>query len=153
MKAIDHDFLFLIYDLAQSLRTLADQRARLNNMTRAQWAILVRLERQPGISQTELAALSDVEPITVCRLVDRLEEQGFVERKPDPNDRRINRLHLTPKAKPVLRDIAAFRQEFHRCISEGIDPETLDLITKGLLHMKANLSDPALCSKTQNKAS
>ena len=65
-------------------------------MTRAQWAILIWLERQPGLSQKELAEILEVEPITVARLIDRLEERGMVERRPDPRDRRIWRLHLLP---------------------------------------------------------
>ncbi|MBV9117137.1 MAG: MarR family transcriptional regulator, partial [Acetobacteraceae bacterium] len=72
-------------------------------MTRAQWAILIWLERQPGISQKELAELLEVEPITVARLIDRLEARGMVERRPDPRDRRIWRLHLCDPAFPVLR--------------------------------------------------
>jgi DNA-binding MarR family transcriptional regulator len=142
MRPIDSDFLFLLHDLARTMRTLADQHARTGGLTRAQWAILARLERQPGVSQNEMAAVADVEPITVCRLIDRLEEQGLVERHRDPADRRIWRLQLTEKANPVLREIATFRAEFHRRISEGIDAATLDIVTRGLLQMKANLARP-----------
>ncbi len=79
-----HDLLFLLHDVARLLRVDADKRARCHGMTRAQWAILIRLERQPGISQKELAELLEVEPITVARLIDRLEARGMVERRPDP---------------------------------------------------------------------
>ena len=75
------------------MRTKFDQRARARGMTRAQWHILARVERQPGLSQSELAAICEVEPITVARLVDRLEKRGLLERRSDPNDRRIWRLH------------------------------------------------------------
>ena len=108
-NAFDKDFLFLISDLARHMRTQADQRAREHGMTRAQWVILLQLERQPNLSQNELAALAEVEPITVARLVDRLEVRRLVERHPDPKDRRIWRLRLTPAAAPVLRKIHGYR--------------------------------------------
>jgi MarR family transcriptional regulator, transcriptional regulator for hemolysin len=81
------DLLFLLHDVARLLRVDADKRARLHGMTRAQWAILIWLERQPGISQKELSEILEVEPITVARLIDRLQTRGMVERRPDPRDR------------------------------------------------------------------
>jgi MarR family transcriptional regulator for hemolysin len=63
---LERDLLFLIHDVARMMRTRIDQWARRHEMTRAQWAILMRLERHPGISQAELAALIEVEPISVC---------------------------------------------------------------------------------------
>jgi DNA-binding MarR family transcriptional regulator len=138
--AFDHDFLFLLYDVARLMRTRADKRARTRGMTRAQWVILARLERQPGLSQNEMAAVVEVEPITIARLVDRLEARGLVERKADPKDRRVWRLHLTAAATPVLRDIKKYRAELHDLISDGIDPAMLTAMTDGLLRMKANLA-------------
>ena len=105
MQHCQRDLLFLLHDVARLLRVDADKRARAHDMTRAQWGILIWLERQPGISQKELAELLEVEPITVARLIDRLETRGMVERRPDPKDRRIWRLHLRPDAYPVLREI------------------------------------------------
>ena len=90
-------------------------------MTRAQWGILIWLERQPGISQKELAELLEVEPITVARLIDRLEARGMVERRPDPRDRRIWRLHLKPPPTPVLFDIAQQRAEITRMVTAGLE--------------------------------
>jgi MarR family transcriptional regulator, transcriptional regulator for hemolysin len=138
--SLEHDFLFLIYDVAQLVRRHADKRARTHGMTRAQWAILARLERQPDITQSELASLTDVEPITVGRLIDRLEDAGFVERNPDPNDRRVWRLRLTTKSTSMLQVIAAFRAELNDMMSEGIDPQTLAALIGGLQTMRANLS-------------
>jgi DNA-binding MarR family transcriptional regulator len=146
--AFDHDFLFLLYDVARLMRTRADKRARTQGMTRAQWVILARLERQPGMSQNEVAAVVEVEPITIARLVDRLEARGLVERKSDPKDRRVWRLHLTPAATPVLRDIKKYRAELHDLISDGIDPAMLKAMTDGLLRMKANFAtDPREIAK------
>src|SRR5271165_5318177 len=99
------DLLFLLHDVARLLRHEADRRASAHGMTRAQWVILFWLERQPGLSQKELAEILEVEPITVARLIDRLEGRGMVERRPDPRDRRIWRLHLSLPAHLVLREI------------------------------------------------
>ena len=136
----DEDLLFLVHDTAQLMRRHVDRRARLHGMTRAQWAVLARLDRQPGLSQNELAHLIDVEPISIGRLVDRLEEGGFVQRSPDPADRRVWRLSLTEKATPILTEIATFRAELNRTMSETIDPETLATVARGLRDIRANLS-------------
>jgi len=93
---LESDLLVVLYDVARQMRTVVDQIAREHGRTRAQWIILLRLEREPGLSQNELAAIAEVAPITIARLVDRLEECGLVERRPDPQDRRIWRLWLRP---------------------------------------------------------
>jgi len=140
LTEFQRDLLFLLHDVARLLRVDADKRARAHGMTRAQWAILIWLERQPGISQKELAELLEVEPITVARLIDRLETRGMVERRPDPKDRRIWRLHLLPDAYPVLREIDDQRTEITRMLSAGLDRSTLDAATKALIAMKATLT-------------
>ncbi|MEO8714720.1 MAG: MarR family transcriptional regulator [Acetobacteraceae bacterium] len=134
-----HELLFLLHDVARLLRVDADKRARCHGMTRAQWAILIRLERQPGLSQKELAELLEVEPITVARLIDRLETRGMVERRPDPRDRRIWRLHLCPAAFPMLREIDEQRSEIIRMLAPGVDEAALEAMTEALLTMKTNL--------------
>jgi len=133
------DLLFLLHDVARLLRVDADKRARCQGMTRAQWAILIWLERQPGLSQKELAELLEVEPITVARLIDRLQAHGMVERRPDPRDRRIWRLHLLPLAVAVLREIDGQRTDITRMLTAGLDPATLQTMTDALVTMKANL--------------
>ena len=139
MQEFRRDLLFLLHDVARLLRVDADKRARAHGMTRAQWGILIWLERQPGISQKELSELLDVEPITVARLVDRLEARGMVERRPDPRDRRIWRLHLMPPAHSVLREIDRQRAEIVRRLTDGIDDDALEVVTETLLRMKATL--------------
>ncbi len=134
------DILFLLHDVARLLHVEADKRARSHGMTRAQWGILIWLERQPGISQKELAELLEVEPITVARLIDRLEARAMVERRPDPRDRRIWRLHLCPPAHGVLHEIAEQRAEMTRVVSQGIEPDTLDLMIEALLRMKSTMT-------------
>ncbi len=139
-RRLDRDLLFLLGDVGRLVRTHADRRAREDGMTRAQWVILARLERQDGLSQKELAAVLEVEPITVGRLVDRLQARGLVERRPDPGgDRRVWRLHLTPAAAPVLRQIAAYRAALHAEITAGLEPATTERVVEALLRMKSNL--------------
>lgn len=135
------DFLILLYDVARQMRTHVDQAAREHGTTRAQWVILARLERQPDLSQNELAALAELAPITVARHIDRLEEQGLVERHADPRDRRIWRLRLTPAAAPVLRELQRYRRKLHDVMAKGIDPSILDAVVGGLRRMKSNLND------------
>ena len=140
MHQFERDLLFLLHDVARLLRVDADKRARAHDMTRAQWGILLWLDRQPGISQKELAELLEVEPITVARLIDRLESRGMVERRPDPRDRRIWRLHLRPPARDVLSEINQQRADMTRMVTGGIDEDTLDTMTEALQRMKTTLT-------------
>jgi DNA-binding MarR family transcriptional regulator len=137
------DLLFLLHDVARLMRVDADKRARAHGMTRAQWGILIWLEREPGLSQKELAEMLEVEPITVARLIDRLETRGMVERRPDPKDRRIWRLHLCPPAIPVLREIDCQRTQMRALATDGLDETVLDTMTEALLKMKTTLSQEA----------
>jgi MarR family transcriptional regulator, transcriptional regulator for hemolysin len=137
---LENDLLILIYDLARQMRTRVDREAAKFGMTRAQWVILARLERQPGLSQNELAAVAEVAPITIGRLVDRLEEQGLVKRCPDPKDRRIWRLSLTPKADPFLKLVQQYRADLRALMTRNIDKNALDAMAKNLRTMKENLN-------------
>ncbi len=136
----ESDLLLVLYDVARHMRTYSDQVAHKRGMTRAQWVILSRLERQSNLSQSELSALIEASPITVARLVDRLETQGLVERCPDPDDRRIWRLRLTPAAAPVLQDIHEFRARLYGLMTDGLDPAALDAMASALDRMKDNVS-------------
>jgi len=139
MKEFKPDLLAALHDVARLARVIADKRARMHDMTRAQWVMMLWLERKPGINQKELSDLLEVEPITVARLVDRLEQRGMVERRADPTDRRIWRLHLLPEALPLLEEIKAERAEIAELIAEGIDKATLGTMMQGLLRMRATL--------------
>jgi DNA-binding MarR family transcriptional regulator len=136
----ENDLLVLLYDVARHMRTCADQIARADGMTRALWVILARLERQPDLSQNELAALAEVSPMTVARLIDRLESLGLVERCADPADRRIWRLRLTPAATPMLSEIKQYRAKLHDVMTRGIDPAVLEAMAAGLRQMKENIA-------------
>lgn len=135
-----YDILMLLNDLGRLIRTEADKRARAHGMTRAQWLILSRVQRAPGLSQRELAEILEVEPITVGRLVDRLEARGLVERRPDPEDRRVWRLHLRPEAAPVLTALDHQREAIRLLVTEGVDDAELERAMQLLLRMKANVA-------------
>ncbi len=138
-KSFETDLLFVLHDVARLMRVRADQRARAHGMTRAQWVILFYLQIHPGMSQNELAGLVEVEPITIARLVDRLETRGLVERRHDPKDRRVRRLHLTPAAQPFLGLLETYREDLRSRLTCGLDAETVKQLAKSLLTMKDNL--------------
>ena len=148
MNPLDRDLLIVLYDVARLIRTRFDQRARAYGMTRAQWIILARLNRQPGMSQNELAAICEVEPITVGRLIDRLEARGLVERRADATDRRIKRLHLLPAATPVLKEISGCRSELHGLVSEGVSVSDLEAMTETLRQMRLTLTAEPRAAKS-----
>ena len=105
----DHDrraIGFLIADVARLMRASFDRRVRQLGLTRAQWLVLVRLGRRPGMTQSELAESLEVERATAGRMVDRLERKDWVERRADAADRRVNRLYLTAEAEAVQARVA-----------------------------------------------
>jgi DNA-binding MarR family transcriptional regulator len=140
----DRDVLIVLNDVARLMRTRVDQAARAYGMTRAQWIILARLDRQPGMSQNELATICEVEPITVGRLIDRLEARGMVERRNDPSDRRIRRLHLLPAARPMLAEISRYRAALDTEMTGELDEKAHQGLIDALLHIKSKLTaEPA----------
>src|SRR5437588_13105689 len=91
---------FLLHDVARLLRRRFEQNARGSGLTRSQWQVLAYLAKNEGINQSGLADLLEIEPITLCRIVDRLQALGLVERHPHPSDRPAWLLHITPAARP-----------------------------------------------------
>jgi DNA-binding MarR family transcriptional regulator len=143
------DLLFLLHDVARHVRLNADRRASAYGLTRAQWVILMWLERQPGLSQKELAEIVEVEPITVGRLIDRLEAREFVERRADPQDRRIWRLHLRPAALPVLGALQEERNGMLDMVGCGLEADTIATLKTGLARMKANVVADLRCKSLE----
>jgi len=139
MKHDHDDLLFILHDVARLTRIKFDQRARSWGMTRAQCVILMKLDYQPGMCQTELAALLEVEPITVARLIDRLEANGLVVRRPDPSDRRMHRLHILPAASPILAEIARYRTDSIANIKTDIADADWDTALRVLNRIKDTL--------------
>jgi MarR family transcriptional regulator, transcriptional regulator for hemolysin len=139
------EFAFALHDVARLMRTLADQRARALSMTRAQWSVLARLQRNEGVKQNELAVLLDIQPITLARLVDKLSSLGLVERRDDPNDRRANRLYLTDKAAPVLERLNALGETLVGHTLEGFDSEEIGALRDSMERIRANLKVQMSC--------
>jgi MarR family transcriptional regulator for hemolysin len=136
---INREFGFMLNDVARLLRTYADHKAAQFGITRAQWAVLVRLERSEGLNQTELADVLDLQPITLTRLLDKLSDSGLIERRPDPSDRRAKRLFLTPAARPLLEQLAALSEETMSSTLAGIEREGVEQIVSQLALVKENL--------------
>ena len=130
---------FLISDVSRLMRRRFDERAREVGATRAQWRTLTTLSRNEGLNQGALADLLEVEPITLCRMIDRLEESGLVERRRDPADRRAWQLFLTDKSKPILDDLRAMAESLFDQVLHGIDESERAALGKSLQRMRANL--------------
>lgn len=141
MRAMTDTLGFLISDVSRLMRRRFDERARLIGATRAQWKTLVALSRNEGINQGGLAELLEVEPITLCRMIDRLEESGLVERRRDPADRRAWQIFLTDAAKPVLEQLRAYADTMFDAAFDGLDAAGRTQLTAALERVRTNLTD------------
>lgn len=120
---------YLISDLARLMRRRFDEYSRDIGITNSQWRVLVNVFRQPGINQGALSELLEVEPITTCRMVDRLELAGLVERRRDPNDRRAWQIFLTEAAMPLIDQLKGRAEEINTMALAGVsEQETQELI-------------------------
>jgi MarR family transcriptional regulator for hemolysin len=139
MTSLGREFAFTLNDVARLLRTLADQRVKSLDMTRAQWAVLMRLERYEGLKQAELAEMLDIAPITLTRLIDRLCDNGLVERRNDPTDRRAKRLHLLPAARPMVERLKKLGDSMLSEVLAGLDQAKIQSMLDDLNTVKDNL--------------
>jgi MarR family transcriptional regulator for hemolysin len=135
----EREIAIAISDVARMLRTYADQKSRQLGMTRAQWFVLSRIQRTEGLKQSELAEMCDLQPISLCRLIDRLCENGLIERRSDPKDRRAKRLYLKPAAEPALKALFEVGQDMMEIVLEGVEPDARDQLLANLLTLKTNL--------------
>ncbi len=131
---------FLLADVSRLMRRTFDERARTIGVTRPQWRVLTMLIRHEGTNQGNLADLLEVEPITLCRMVDRLAEAGLVERRADPSDRRAWRLFLTDKAQPLLADLRALAEAMFEGALNGLSDIQQNELTAMLETIRSNLS-------------
>jgi MarR family transcriptional regulator for hemolysin len=131
---------FLLNDAARLMRKDFERRTRSLGLTRAQWQALFHLARNEGCNQATLADLLEVEPITLARLVDRLEAGGLVERRPDPGDRRARLLFLGERAHPLLEQLRALGAETREIALAGIAEDERSLLMTLLTKMRANLA-------------
>jgi MarR family transcriptional regulator for hemolysin len=141
MMPRDRELAFAINDVARLLRTNADQKAAQFGMTRAKWAVLARLDRFEGLKQNELAEMLDLQPITLTRLLDRLSDNGLIERRADPDDRRAKRLFLTPAARPLLEQLSNLGEELMETALAGLGPPEVAALLAHLSVVKENLRE------------
>jgi DNA-binding MarR family transcriptional regulator len=144
---LDRSFGFLVHDVARLFGRRFNQRALLFlGLTRAQCKVLGYLARNEGINQAGLADLLEIKPMTLVRQIDRMEEDGWIERRPDPGDRRARRLVLTAKARPILSRIldlsTEVRTEAFAGLSEADGLHLIDLL--GRVHGNLSLRVPPL---------
>jgi MarR family transcriptional regulator for hemolysin len=145
------EFAFTIMDVARLLKTYADQRARQFGISRAQWAVLMRIDRNEGLKQSELAEMLDLQPITLTRLLDRLADNGLIERRADPNDRRANRLYLKSAAKPLLGRLADLGADMMETVLDGVSSASIERMLKELSLVKDNLRSAIAANTNQQQ--
>lgn len=131
---------FLMSDVSRLMRRRFDERARSSGATGPQWRTLKILERREGLNQGQLAEQLEVEPITCCRMIDRLEEAGLVERRRDPADRRAWQIFLTDKARPVLDELHTIAGEMIDAALNGLDAAQRDALVDSLNTIRSNMT-------------
>jgi len=136
---VRREILFQLTDVARAMRTFIDQCARGHGMTRAQWAVLIRLERQEGMTQAEMAESLEIQPISLVRLIDRLCDAKLVERRPHPSDRRANRLYLTAKGRITLERLVPVGREISGDVLASFSETEAGELLQQLLRIKANI--------------
>ncbi|MDR3468929.1 MAG: MarR family transcriptional regulator [Xanthobacteraceae bacterium] len=151
MPRKNSDFLFALFETQRMLRLYADKLASRYGITRAQWAVLAKLERFEGLKQSELADIMEMQPITLTRLIDRLADNGLLERRDDAQDRRANRLYLLPAARPLLAKLAELRADITEAALGHLTPAGADDLVAQLQTIKDNVRD-ALQDVADHKA-
>src|SRR3981189_359631 len=137
--SVDMNLLFTLGELARLVRAYAAKQAARYGITRAQWAVLAKVERAEGLKQTELAEQMEMQPITLTRLIDRLCDNGWIERRGDDNDRRVHRPYLRKAARPLLGKLSGLRSELTATALEGINPSDAHRLLDQLEAIKENV--------------
>ncbi len=153
MHDMENNVAFLCTDVARLLRKRFDDIARQSGSTGAQWRALLILKHSPGINQGALAERLEVEPITACRMVDRLEQAGMAERRRDPNDRRVWQLFLCKAAEPVLAELHEVGGDVIKAATEGLNEAEIQELTRllNIIRDNASLMEPQTAvEKIQN---
>lgn len=143
----DKRFGFVLNDVARLLRFSFDRQSQGLGLTRAQWSVLAHLYRLNGTKQNTLAALMEITPITLARHLDRLEADGWVDRRDDPSDRRAKNIYLTAKAKPMIQTLQKLGQKVRKQALQGVTKEDEAHFMDILLRIRANLGDDNSGSK------
>ena len=130
---------FVLGEASRLMRRRFDDYARAQGVTQQQWLVLIALMRQEPVSQVALAQYLEVEPMSLCRMADRLQAAGMVERQPDPSDRRVRLLSLTPAARELLVKLRRHGRKVMDLATEGFPPEHQALLMASLEQMRLNL--------------
>jgi MarR family transcriptional regulator for hemolysin len=135
-------FGFLVQDVARLLKRHFERRARQSGLpiTRRQATVMIYISHHEGVSQAEVAAWLNIEPIALVRLLDKLCEEGLVERRAHPTDRRVRTLWLTKAAEPVLEGIFQINQAIRAEAFVGMPPSSRDVLIEALAQIKDNLA-------------
>jgi len=136
---LTRNYGFLLSDVARLMRTAYDRRVRKLGLTRSQWWVLNQLFRNPGVNQSELAEILEIQKPTLGRLLDRMEAKGWVRREQDAADRRAWRVHLTEAAEPAMRELREAAAELRRDALAGLSAAERERFVDTLLAIKANL--------------
>lgn len=142
---------FLLHDVARLLRKRFEQHAKGTGLTRSQWHVLALLNQNEGIHQGKLADLMDIEPITLGRIVDKLQALALIERRPHPSDRRVWLLHLTAAARPKLAQLRTLGDITRGEALAGISEADRESLSKVLRTLKANLTDACVSLVAEQK--
>ncbi len=142
MKTQGADSLgFLVHDVARLLRRRFELRSGEFGLSAAQWRLLFRVAKEEGLPQARLAELLEIEPISVSRLLDRMEEADWIERRPDAEDRRVRRVHLTPRAQAVYGRVRGMAHEVYGEALAGVPDADRAALMRTLAAIAANLAD------------
>ena len=136
----DRTLGFLVSDLARLLRRNMDRRLQSLGLTQAQWRAIVHLSRSEGMTQATLAESLEIQPITLTRLIDRMQSAGWVERRTHPLDRRAVQLYLTPQSQPILEEMHARATDTLNDATRGVAPRALRQLAATLEQIKHNLT-------------
>jgi len=135
----DSSIGFLISDVSRLLRRVYDRRVEPLGLTRSQWRVLVHVYRREGGSQTALAQILEIEKPTLGKLVDRLEQKGWVERRVKERDQRARRLVITERARPLIDQMEELAEAVHADALDGVADDDTDQLHDTLLAVKSNL--------------
>jgi MarR family transcriptional regulator, transcriptional regulator for hemolysin len=131
-----------IYEVSRTIRRNFDRRARSMGFTQAQWTVLLHLDKNEGISQSGLADIVEMQPISLARILDRMESAGLIERRPDPDDRRAIQLFLTPQAGPILKILHKLADEVRAIAYKGLDEDEIARTVAFLQRVRMNFGTP-----------
>jgi DNA-binding MarR family transcriptional regulator len=142
---------FLIHDAQRLLRKRFEAGAADYGLSSAQWRLLARLVKDEGAPQARLAEFLEIEPISVSRLLDRMEAGGWITRRQDVNDRRIRMIFPTDKSRAAFAAVKGIAGEVYEEALTGLSPEGRHALIRGLKRIVENLSDGEAPSSEQTK--